>query len=113
MLATRFWMATRLNGVEGVVERPPVAAHGALEAGLSLGAGLIHLESAQSHSRRRGEQAGSRYAGRLEPAQADSNVIKASIATLFPTCARYRTLGSRLKLSIGSTPISQGDPALG
>jgi hypothetical protein len=68
-------------------------------------------ESAQSHPlRRRGEQTGRsglrRAAGsRLKPTAMS---LRRRSRPSFPTCAwSRRTLGSRLKLSIGSTPISQ------
>jgi len=48
-----------------------------------------------------------RLRGLAEPAQADSNVIKASIATFIYDMAVHRREAAdpRLKLSIGSTPI--------
>jgi type IV secretion system protein VirB5 len=91
-----------------------------VEAGLLALAlfGLIHLGSQPKaipyvvEVNKLGEVA---YAGRLEPAQADSNVIKASIAT-FISDLRLVTPDAGLQAEAVNRVyayISKGDPALG
>ena len=91
-----------------------------VEAGLLALAlfGLIHLGSQPKsipyivEVNKLGEVA---YAGRLEPAQADSNVVKASIAT-FISDLRLVTPDAGLQAEAVNRVyayISRGDPALG